>query len=98
MGKKEMEGIAWDGRIADDEFAEKHVIYVGLLILCLFMGFKLGTIRPLPGRPFQKFRVPQGVFRGPQGPYRVSGSGSKSFPIYRQRKHPKFCQYKQKLL
>ena len=45
MGKKEMEGIAWDGRIADDEFEEKHVIYVGLLILCLFMGFKLGTIR-----------------------------------------------------
>ena len=38
--------------------------------------------RPLPGRPFQKFRVPQGVFRGPQGPHRVSGPGSKSFPIY----------------
>ena len=35
-------------------------------------------IRPLPGRPFQKFRVPQGVFRGPQGPYQVSGPGSKS--------------------
>ena len=36
--------------------------------------------------PFQKYRVPQGVFRGPQGPYRFFGSGSKSFPIYHSSK------------
>ena len=41
---------------------------------------------PLPGMPFQKYRVPQGVFRAPQGPYWVSKSGRKHpfLPIQRK--------------
>ena len=47
--------------------------------------------KTLPGRPFQKFRVPQGVFRGPQVPTGFPGPDPSLFSFTVEESIPIFA-------